>query len=549
MRKLISIILLGSILFFFGYFIYTEVNKDEPNIIETNNIFFVILEDLKLKEEKDYKYINNQIFFSVDFVKNYFDKDIYYDEQESMLIITAENTVYRFKPEQGYGTSNNKEIQLITPLSITGETLYIPYDLLKELYREIIDFNWNDNSLVIDYKHYEYLEGVLINDAKLSISPHEKSPFFGEVLLLESEKVIVFAEESSWFKIRTVDGQIGYINNDNLMIDYSKERFKIKNEIDDTSVKEELINLTWDYTYGPMRNIESVEKMPGVNIVAPTWFDIIDSKGTIYDKGNLNYSRLYRKSGYEVWPAVTNSFEPTLTKELLRSSATREKLIIDLINIYNYYEVDGINIDFENIYYDDKDYLTQFVRELYPVFKENGLKVSMDVSPRSTNPYWSMVYDRKKLQESLDYMMLMAYDQHWASSPVAGSVAQYSWVEESISRVLEQVPSHKLVLGMPFYSRVWDVSDSGVISQAVTMKTAFDFIEKNNIETIWDESSKQFYGEVKVGEVTRKIWLEDENSLYYKTSLVHKYNLAGIATWRKGFEVESIWESLDDYIS
>ena len=173
------------------------------------------------------------------------------------------------------------------------------------------------------------------------------------------------------------------------------------------------------------------------------------------------------------------------------------------------------------------------------------MMVSMDVTGISTSENWSLCYDRERLSKVVDYMMLMAYDQHWASSPVAGSVAEYPWVENSILGVLRYVPNDKLVLGVPFYTRLWIEKDGKLSSQALSMERANRFIEENNIELIWDENILQFYGQLEKDDVTYKIWIEDSNSLEAKASLVHKYDLAGVASWRKGFETEDIWVSLE----
>ena len=227
-------------------------------------------------------------------------------------------------------------------------------------------------------------------------------------------------------------------------------------------------------------------------------------------------------------------------------------LIKEILDIYSDYKVDGINLDFENVYLEDKDLLTQFVRELYPVFREGGMTVSMDITPISTSENWSLSFDRQRLSETVDYMILMAYDQHWANSPVAGSVAQYNWVEKAIKGVLEQVPNGKLVLAVPFYTRLWKVEEidgkAKISSQALSMESANRFVKENNMELEWDEESGQYYGETSKDGVVYKIWLEDTNSIELKSSLVNKYNLAGIASWRKGFETEKIWPAISNMI-
>ena len=309
------------------------------------------------------------------------------------------------------------------------------------------------------------------------------------------------------------------------------------------------INLTWDYTNKKILNGDQVGEIIGVNIISPTWFSIADSNGKIIDKGNISYVNKYKQMGYEIWPLINNNFDPDMTSELLSKSSVRESLINSILKIYKEYGFQGINIDFENIHLKDKDLLTQFIRELYPIFRENGMLVSIDVTPISISENWSLCYDRERLSEVVDYMILMTYDQHWASSPVSGSVAQYNWVEESLINVLEIVPKEKLILGVPFYTRLWTEknidSKIKVSSKALSMEDANKFLKDNDVIPVWDEKSRQYYGEVIKGDITYKIWLEDSKSLDMKVSLVHKYSLAGVASWRKGFETSDIWESIN----
>jgi spore germination protein YaaH len=251
-----------------------------------------------------------------------------------------------------------------------------------------------------------------------------------------------------------------------------------------------------------------------------------------------------------VWGVVTNSFDPDLTHIILNNSETREKIVQQILVYAKLYQLDGINIDFENVYLKDKDMLTQFVRELVPMLKEQGLIVSMDVTVKSSSENWSMCYDRKALAEVLDYMAVMTYDQHWASSPTAGSVAQLSWVEYGIEKLLNEIPSEKLLLGLPFYTREWKEETidgkKKVSSRAISMDTAQKIIKEKNAVVTWDEKSGQNYAEYKEGQAVYRIWLEDAQSINLKSSLVHKYDLAGAAAWRRGFESEDIWKVLNN---
>ena len=116
------------------------------------------------------------------------------------------------------------------------------------------------------------------------------------------------------------------------------------------------------------------------------------------------------------------------------------------------YGLDGINLDFENIYLKDKDAYTQFVREIAPLLREQGLVVSVAVGIPGGSETWSLSHDRKALAETVDYVCLMTYDQHW---PAPGSSAELQWVEDRLMATLEEVPPDKLLLGIPLYTRLW----------------------------------------------------------------------------------------------
>ena len=212
------------------------------------------------------------------------------------------------------------------------------------------------------------------------------------------------------------------------------------------------------------------------------------------------------------------------------------------------FQLDGINIDFENVYYEDRDLLVQFVRELTPILHEAGIVVSWTLT-KSTSLNWSLCYDRKELGKVVDYMILMAYDEHWATSPVSGSVASIGWVEKGIVSLLEDVPAEKVILGLPFYTREWEerpAENGGIAvkSRALSMAQAKRIISQNGSSLSWDEKAGQHFAYYTKGDKVYKIWLEDDKSIQLKAALVNKYDLAGAASWRKGFEEPIIWEVL-----
>lgn len=527
-------------------FLYS-IEKPSTDTIIFSDDMFLIIEDQLIEFGDPVIKKKDVIYFSFDIIKKYIDEDLYFDESESMIIFTNERFVKRFVIGESNGSINSKEYSIDNPVIKIDGVIYVPINIFINDYNIAIKYYEATNAVVVDFTDMNYLEGEIILDIPVIRSDlSDKAPKISNNLV-KGSIVNVYGEYEKWFKIRTQDGLPGFIEKKYLKLLLVNDKYKNKliDVNNDKQTIENKINLTWDYTYSKVKYTDKIAPIHGVNVIAPTWFSILDTEGNILDKGNKEYVSKYKALGYNIWALVDNSFEPDLTHDVLKSSKTRENIIQKLLDIYLAYGFDGINIDFENVYLKDRDLLTQFVRELYPVFKENNIIVSMDITTISTSENWSMCYDRNRLQDSVDYLILMAYDQHWASSPIAGSVAEYNWVENGILDVLEEVSNEKLILAIPFYTRLWKIEESQISSKSLSMNGANNFISDNKIETIWNEEVRQYYGEVEKEDILYMIWLEEENSLNHKISLVHKYDLMGIASWRKGYETPDIWQSID----
>ena len=547
-KKIIGITLILAIIIG-TYYVYKTLQPSEE-VVELSGDLYLLVEDLLIEDVESVIFEDNILYFTYDIVKSYIDENIFYDEVEELITVTNKDKVKRFTINNEEATINSKPFFITNVIKKINDKIYIPIDLISQDYKVLINHYEETNRVIIDYKDRYYLTGEIIKPgAVIRIDTDIKSPII-EIDLESGQILNVYEEFEKWYKVRTNEGVIGFIEKKYIKLNHMKDIYKtdLINRQEEHSLNPNKINLTWDYTYGKVKNADNINFIPGINTISPTWFSIINEDGKIYDKGNKEYVNKYKNIGYNIWPMFDNNFDPDQTHEILKLSSKREQIINELLEIYIDYGFNGINIDFENVYLKDKDLLTQFVRELYPLFKDNNMTVSMDVTGLSTSENWSLSFDRARLQDTTDYLILMAYDQHWASSPIAGSVAEYTWVERSLKRVIDLIPKKKLILAVPFYTRVWTIEDDKMSSQALSMDIANTFIKKNNIQMIWDEKAGQYYGEIYKDNKLMQIWLEDSESLEYKASLINKYDLAGIASWRKGFETPNIWASISGVI-
>ena len=197
------------------------------------------------------------------------------------------------------------------------------------------------------------------------------------------------------------------------------------------------------------------------------------------------------------------------------------------------------------MYKADKDSLSRFIIELKPRLEQIDAKLSVDVTEPDGSDNWSLCYDRNIIGDVADYIVFMAYDQTAKSSKKPGSVAAYNWVEKNLKKFIdnEEVDPGKIILGVPFYTRLWKVNKEGISESAsnIPMKDQQKYIDKATNKK-WLNDEKQNYIEYSDNSgYIYKMWIEDEDSIEQKLNLIQEYKLAGVAFWQKGNEIDSIW--------
>lgn len=509
-------------------------------------------------EKTPYLMEADQILLPFSFIQEKLDPAIFWDEPTHSVIITTKDKVLRMESGQVVAYLNKQPVNLQVPVKEVDGIRYVPLEPLEKLYSYSFAHKPATGALTVEKDGYAIQQAKVVQDDDPQLVRTGASLRTPIVAELSSGAVVdVLGQSDKWYRVLTGDGIAGFLPRESLeLTQVRKVSLDRPASSTQTAVWKPLgqkINLVWEQVTSKNPNVSDIGPMKGVNVVSPTWFEMKDAEGTLQNKADPAYVKWAHQRGYQVWGLVTNGFNPDWTKSVLSSYDKREKLIAQLIHYANLYDLDGINIDFENVYLDEKQKLVQFVRELTPYLHEQGLTVSIDVTIKSTAETWSMFLDRKALAEVVDYMAVMTYDEHWASSPKAGSVASLPWVENGLQGVLEEVPHQRLLLGVPFYTRLWTETKQAdgsvkVSSKALSMPRALEWIEERKLTPTLDEASGQNYVQYqdpKDGN-TYKMWLEDVTSIEKRMAIVHKYNLAGVASWRRGYEVPEIWKAVSD---
>lgn len=483
---------------------------------------------------------------------------IYYEEKTESIVLTTGTKVLYFKTGQLDATLNRKPFALRFAAEKEDDQLYLPLAPLSELFGVKVEVGQATGIVTLlmpgDAITHAGVPQTNEDGIKLRMGP-DKSFAIIEDLIAEAD-LRIWGESEGWYMAQSKSGNIGYIPKGSVTL-LAVEKIPLYDAQDQSFVAwkgtGKRINLTWEAVYSANPDTNKIGDIQGVNVVSPTWFELIDEKGRIRSKADASYSAWARAKGIQVWGLFSNGFEPDRTTVALASYESRASMIQQLLAYAKTFKLQGINIDFENVYTKDKDNLVQFMRELTPLLHEQNLVVSIDVTPKSNSEMWSAFLDRKRLGSIVDFMMVMTYDEHWAASPVSGSVSSLSWSENSIKRIIEEdgVPSSKLLLGIPYYSRIWTEESDGkegikVSSKSVGMDSVQKIIKDKKLKPIFSQETGQNFVEYKEGNAVKKIWIEDAHSIKSRAELAKKYNLAGVASWRRGFESTDIWSVLDN---
>ncbi len=316
--------------------------------------------------------------------------------------------------------------------------------------------------------------------------------------------------------------------------------------------KDKKINLTWDVSASPPAYAPE-----GLNVISPSSFQIsaetlsaeknkLFSDVDFYCTLTQPYMNYARQNEFDVWPMYKTDFSLKTSHNFLNNADAQKTSIEYILKYAAKYKFDGINFDFENIYESNRPYLTNHIRKTALALREMGIVISVDVTRKEvTSSTWSMCYDRDAIAETADYVMLMAYDQHYAGSKAPGSVAGITWTEDSVKKTLEEVPSEKLILGIPFYMRLWTLKNGKITSsKAISMQTAYELIEKNLPAYEWSEKDGQYKISWQDGSKTHMFWLENSETVRNRTKIAAKYFLGGVASWRQGLEVSTVWNAI-----
>lgn len=514
------------------------------NLTDENSV--ALIQNGELLEEQAVL-IGGEPYAAYTYVESQLNSCFYWDEETKGILLTTSGGVQTLLPGDA-AVAKTPGGQPAVQQESDGK-VYISLDVVKE-YTDLDYAYYSDPNRVVIRNEWDGVEQATVQSdtAQVRQKGGIKSLILADVQ--KGDTLLYLENLDNWCKVMTADGYTGYIQTEDISEPEAIEARTAKKDSYERITRDHKINLVWHQSTSTESNdamAEMTAEMTGVNVISPTWFSVTDETGTISSLASADYVKLAHEAGREVWGLIDNFNEAFDETTDLAYASVRSRIIEQLLAEAASCGMDGINVDFENLKEAGIPHYLQFLRELTSATHAQNLVVSVDTPVPQA---YTMYYQRGEQARFVDYMIVMAYDEHFAGSEEAGSVSSLPFVQQAVEEMTRVMPADQVICGIPFYTRVWTekFGQSAITSEVLGMDGAKNYAKENQMTETWDASLGQNVATVETSDARYTIWMEDEQSMEEKLKVIQSADLAGVAEWKLGFECADVWSLISKYI-
>ena len=514
------------------------------NLTDENSV--ALIQNGELLEEQAVL-IGGEPYAAYTYVESQLNSCFYWDEETKGILLTTSGGVQTLLPGDA-AVAKTPGGQPAVQQESDGK-VYISLDVVKE-YTDLDYAYYSDPNRVVIRNEWVGVEQATVQSdtAQVRQKGGIKSLILADVQ--KGDTLLYLENLDNWCKVMTADGYTGYIQTEDISEPEAIEARTAKKDSYERITRDHKINLVWHQSTSTESNdamAEMTAEMTGVNVISPTWFSVTDETGTISSLASADYVKLAHDAGREVWGLIDNFNEAFDETTDLAYASVRSRIIEQLLAEAASCGMDGINVDFENLKEAGIPHYLQFLRELTSAAHAQNLVVSVDTPVPQA---YTMYYQRGEQARFVDYMIVMAYDEHFAGSEEAGSVSSLPFVQQAVEEMTRVMPADQVICGIPFYTRVWTekFGQSAITSEVLGMDGAKNYAKENQMTETWDASLGQNVATVETSDARYTIWMEDEQSMEEKLKVIQSADLAGVAEWKLGFECADVWSLISEYI-
>lgn len=514
------------------------------NLTDENSV--ALIQNGELLEEQAVL-IGGEPYAAYTYVESQLNSCFYWDEETKGILLTTSGGVQTLLPGDA-AVAKTPGGQPAVQQESDGK-VYISLDVVKE-YTDLDYAYYSNPNRVVIRNEWDGVEQAMVQSGTAQVRQKGgiKSLILADVQ--KGDTLLYLENLDNWCKVMTADGYTGYIQTEDISEPEAIEARTAKKDSYERITRDHKINLVWHQSTSTESNdamAEMTAEMTGVNVISPTWFSVTDGTGTISSLASADYVKLAHDAGREVWGLIDNFNEAFDETTDLAYASVRSRIIEQLFAEAASCGMDGINVDFENLKEAGIPHYLQFLRELTSAAHAQNLVVSVDTPVPQA---YTMYYQRGEQARFVDYMIVMAYDEHFAGSEEAGSVSSLPFVQQAVEEMTRVMPADQVICGIPFYTRVWTekFGQSAITSEVLGMDGAKNYAKENQMTETWDASLGQNVATVETSDARYTIWMEDEQSMEEKLKVIQSADLAGVAEWKLGFECADVWSLISKYI-
>lgn len=514
------------------------------NLTDENSV--ALIQNGELLEEQAVL-IGGEPYAAYTYVESQLNSCFYWDEETKGILLTTSGGVQTLLPGDA-AVAKTPGGQPAVQQESDGK-VYISLDVVKE-YTDLDYAYYSNPNRVVIRNEWDGVEQAMVQSGTAQVRQKGgiKSLILADVQ--KGDTLLYLENLDNWCKVMTADGYTGYIQTEDISEPEAIEARTAKKDSYERITRDHKINLVWHQSTSTESNdamAEMTAEMTGVNVISPTWFSVTDGTGTISSLASADYVKLAHDAGREVWGLIDNFNEAFDETTDLAYASVRSRIIEQLLAEAASCGMDGINVDFENLKEAGIPHYLQFLRELTSAAHAQNLVVSVDTPVPQA---YTMYYQRGEQARFVDYMIVMAYDEHFAGSEEAGSVSSLPFVQQAVEEMTRVMPADQVICGIPFYTRVWTekFGQSAITSEVLDMDGAKNYAKENQMTETWDASLGQNVATVETSDARYTIWMEDEQSMEEKLKVIQSADLAGVAEWKLGFERADVWSLISEYI-
>lgn len=514
------------------------------NLTDENSV--ALIQNGELLEEQAVL-IGGEPYAAYTYVESQLNSCFYWDEETKGILLTTSGGVQTLLPGDA-AVAKTPGGQPAVQQESDGK-VYISLDVVKE-YTDLDYAYYSNPNRVVIRNEWDGVEQAMVQSGTAQVRQKGgiKSLILADVQ--KGDTLLYLENLDNWCKVMTADGYTGYIQTEDISEPEAIEARTAKKDSYERITRDHKINLVWHQSTSTESNdamAEMTAEMTGVNVISPTWFSVTDGTGTISSLASADYVKLAHEAGREVWGLIDNFNEAFDETTDLAYASVRSRIIEQLLAEAASCGMDGINVDFENLKEAGIPHYLQFLRELTSAAHAQNLVVSVDTPVPQA---YTMYYQRGEQARFVDYMIVMAYDEHFAGSEEAGSVSSLPFVQQAVEEMTRVMPADQVICGIPFYTRVWTekFGQSAITSEVLGMDGAKNYAKENQMTETWDASLGQNVATVETSDARYTIWMEDEQSMEEKLKVIQSADLAGVAEWKLGFECADVWSLISEYI-